>query len=305
MLLVTGGSGFLGRHVTEELDKRGIKYFAPDSRLLNLTNKFKLNKVGHYYTWPQKYPIDKFDAILHLAAVCGGIKANSNNPATFLDSNVRMATNVYALAQKLNINVYAVGSTCSYPVNTPIPFKETDFWNGYPEATNAPYGLAKKILYMYSKTYREQYNIKGAYFIPANMYGEYDNFDLQTSHVIPALIRKFSTHKKAELWGTGKVTREFLYAKDCARALVDAYEMKLDEEMPINLGTSEEISIEDLANKIVKLTGFNRDWYFNGELDGQPRRKLDCTRAFDILGWKASTSLDQGLEQTLKYYKNK
>ena len=199
---------------------------------------------------------------------------------------------------------------CAYPKHCPVPFKEDDLWKGMPEETNAPYGIAKRHLYMMGKTYREQYGIKGAHLIPVNMYGPYDHFDLVNSHVIPALINKFVNARDKELpevpvWGTGEATREFLHARDCARAIKMAVTERLDYELPINIGTGSDISIKELAHLIKKLTGYDGNIKLTGEVsDGQPKRMLDVSRAKEILGFEADITLEDGLKETIEWYEN-
>jgi GDP-L-fucose synthase len=248
-----------------------------------------------------------------MAAVCGGILANKNSPADFLHKNLDMASNIFHAARKVGCrNVYTLGSVCAYPKHCKTPFMEEDLWNGYPEETNAPYGIAKRTLLMLGNTYREQYGIGGAHLIPVNMYGEHDHFDPVNSHVIPALIRKFDDavtngKKMVECWGTGQATREFLYAGDAAQAIVKAVESGLSTDLPINLGRGEDISIKDLALLIGKLTGFDADdavIKFNGEVsDGQPKRLLSTYRASKLLGWTAGTHLEDGLRCTIDWYR--
>lgn len=301
-ILVTGGSGFLGHHVIPTL-----KHFdcanticAPSSKELNILDRDQCSNVVNQF---------KPDIILHMAAKCGGILANKNSPAEFLRDNTQMALNVYEMAREGNVQkVYALGSVCAYPKFCPIPFKEDDIWNGAAEETNFPYGQAKRTLLMLSQTYRQQYGIGGAHLIPVNMYGEYDNFDPTNSHVIPALIRKFTyawQHNlpTVECWGTGEATREFLYAGDTAVAIFKAINMNLDTALPINLGVGQDISIRELAYYLKNLTQYKGEIVFTGEVsDGQPKRILDVSRAKEILGWRAETSLEEGLRRTLRWF---
>ncbi len=301
-LLVTGGTGFLGKHIANVLfDSSFIQHkWMPNSQQLNLNSPECIWSMSQY----------RPDVILHMAAVCGGILANKNSPADFLHKNIDMASNVFKYARDFNVkHVYTLGSVCAYPKFCPIPFKEDDLWNGYPEETNAPYGMSKRLLLMLGQTYRQQYGIGGAHLIPVNMYGEHDHFDLTNSHVIPALIRKFDdaiTQGKNHIscWGTGNATREFLYAGDCAEAIVRAIEHKLDTDLPINLGVGKEVSILDLSALIGELMGFKGRILFNTDtLDGQPRRMLDVTRAKQLLSWEARTSLQTGLKRTIEWYR--
>src|SRR5579864_7975241 len=249
-ILVTGGHGFLGKHVTEKLKEVRNQFPAvciPNRQWLDLDDRnavvSKLRATNFH----------EGDIILHMAAVCGGILANKNSPADFLHKNVDMTSNIFHAAKELGIKrVYTLGSVCAYPKHCPTPFKEDDIWNGYPEETNAPYGISKRIQMLMGQTYREQYGIGGAHLIPVNLYGEHDHFDPTNSHVIPALIRKFEDANRqglgsVKLWGTGQATREFLYAGDAAEAIVKAVTTSFDSPLPINLGTGQDIPIEDLA----------------------------------------------------------
>jgi len=236
--------------------------------------------------------------------------ANKNSPADFLRDNTQMALNIYEAAREHHIKyVYSLGSVCAYPKYCPIPFREDDIWNGAAEETNFPYGQAKRTLLMLGQTYRQQYQLGGAHLIPVNMYGEYDNFDLTNSHVIPALIRKVHHASKnhlptVECWGTGEATREFLYAGDAAEAIVKAINMQLDTNLPINLGTGTDISIKELAVLIATLMDYKGELVFTGEVsDGQPKRVLDVSRAKKILDWKANTSFLEGLLRTISWYR--
>lgn len=303
-ILVTGGTGFLGKHVQEAFKNSQHELWFPNSKKLPLTSRDCAWDIIGY----------KPDVILHMAALCGGILANQNSPADFLHKNVDMGSNIYHCASILkrrvtDVKVYTLGSVCAYPKFCPAPFKEDDLWNGYPEETNAPYGMSKRLLLMLGQTYREQYGIGGAHLIPVNLYGEYDHFDPTNSHVIPALIRKVQyalDHNKAtvECWGTGEATREFLYAGDAAEAIVKAIDTQLDTSLPINLGTGVDISIKDLAILIATLMDYKGELVFTGEVsDGQPKRVLDVSRAKKILGWKANTSFLEGLLRTISWYR--
>lgn len=303
-ILVTGGTGFLGKHVQQAFSKSNNELWFPSSKDLNL-----LDSHASMYAISQIKP----DAILHMAAVCGGILANKNSPADFLHKNLDMASNIFHAAVKAGCkNVYTLGSVCAYPKFCKAPFIEDNLWDGYPEETNAPYGVAKRVLLMLGNTYRQQYGIGGAHLIPVNMYGEHDHFDLVNSHVIPALIRKFDNavtagQKMVECWGTGQATREFLYAGDAATAIVKAVESGLSTDLPINLGMGKDISIKDLALLMAKLTGFDAPdaiIKFNGEVsDGQPKRLLSTYRASSVLGWTASTTLEDGIKRTIEWYR--
>lgn len=304
MIVVTGAgpNGFLGHHVRKEFKSRDLKEkvkFVGSE--FDLTNSDRARELFSLY---------RPSIFIHMAAVCGGILANKMSPATFLHANTAMNLNVYECARDFECSrVYTLGSVCSYPKFCPVPFKEDNLFNGFPEETNAPYGLAKRHLYMMGKTYREQFNIRGAHLIPVNLFGEKDHFDLTNSHVIPALINKFLdpkniASKKVHCWGTGAATREFVYAGDVARAIVDVAIQNLDIEDPINIGTGQDISIKDLAHLIGKLTNFDGDIIFTGEVsDGQPKRRLDVSRAKEVLGFEAKVSLEEGLKKTIKWYK--
>jgi len=299
-VLITGAHGFLGRHVVHKFIEQDLNILTPRSSELNLLD------VSQVLSYIKKH---RPNVILHMAAICGGILANKNSPADFIHLNTKMTSNIFDAVQKYNTEyVYTLGSVCSYPKHCSIPFKEDDIWNGYPEETNAPYGIAKRLQMSMQQAYRAQYNTKGAHLIPVNMFGESDHFDLINSHVIPALIRKFShavdnDMPVVECWGTGEATREFLYAGDCADALVKAVISKLDTELPINLGTGESISIHDLAHMIGRLSGFAGEIKFTGEVsDGQPKRQLDVSRAKEILGFEAKTNLMVGLVKTICWY---
>jgi GDP-L-fucose synthase len=302
-ILVTGGTGFLGKHIMPKLQTSGQDVWAPSSKELDLSD------------WEESYDaMLRFqpDTILHMAALCGGILANKNSPADFLHKNLDMASLIFHTAKLTGCKrVYTLGSVCAYPKFCLTPFNEDELWNGYPEETNAPYGIAKRVQMLLGQTYREQYGIGGAHLIPVNLYGEYDHFDPTNSHVIPALIRKFEEANRqgrgsVKLWGTGKATREFLYAGDAAEAIAKAVLTGFDSPQPINLGTGQDISIEDLAYLIEKLTN-SRSLYiqFTGEVsDGQPKRMLDVSRAKELLGWTAQTSFEEGLRRTIDWYRS-
>ena len=298
-IFITGGTGFLGKHVFEEFSKN--ETFAPSSKEVDCLEAKELNYFVYKY---------KPDVILHMAASCGGILANQNSPADFLRDNTQMALNIYEAARNNDIKyVYSLGSVCMYPKFCPVPFKEDDIWNGPAEETNFPYGQAKRTLLMLSQTYRNQYEIKGAHLIPVNLYGPYDHFDLTNSHVIPALINKFTNASKnnlpfVECWGSGEATREFLFAEDAAEAISKTVLTGFDSNLPINLGTGTDISIKDLASLIKELTEFKGDIKFTGEVsDGQPKRLLDVSRAKKLLNWTAKTSLRKGRQwRTARFF---
>jgi GDP-L-fucose synthase len=303
-ILITGGTGFLGKHLLPKLQSHGYDIWAPSSKELDLLdNEQAFHQIYSY----------KPDIILHMAAICGGILANKNSPADFLHKNVDMASVVFHAAKEIKCQrVYTLGSVCAYPKFCPTPFKEENLWNGYPEETNAPYGMAKRLQLLLGQTYRQQYGIGGAHLIPVNMYGEYDHFDLTNSHVIPALIHKFdlgNMHKRpfVPCWGTGEATREFLYAGDAADAITKVITTDFDSPLPINLGTGKNISIKELASLIGRLMNYQEEIRFTEEVsDGQPDRLLDVSRAKELLGWTAQVSLKEGLKRTIEwYYQNK
>lgn len=297
---VSGGRGFLGSFVAEKLWEQGCsEVFVPRSQRYDLREKEQALRL---------FEDARPDVFIHLAAVVGGIGANRKNPGRFFYENAMMGLNVIEAARLRGVEKFVcAGTICSYPKFTPVPFREEDFWNGYPEETNAPYGLAKKVLLVQLQAYREQYGMKGIYLTPVNLYGPRDNFDLETSHVIPALIRKCWEAKRARAgtitaWGTGEATREFLYVKDAAEAIVLAAE-KYDKPELVNLGSGEEISIRELVELIRELVGYEGavDWD-RTKPDGQPRRCVDTTRAWREFGWRAKTRLREGLERTVAWY---
>ncbi|HWL93494.1 MAG TPA: GDP-L-fucose synthase, partial [Phycisphaerae bacterium] len=254
------------------------------------------------------YAALKPSVVIHLAAEVGGIGANQANPGRFFYSNLAMGLHLIEHARRNNIKKFVqIGTVCSYPKFTAVPFREDDLWIGYPEETNAPYGVAKKALLTMLQAYRAQYGLNGIYLIPVNLYGPHDNSDPQTSHVIPAMIRRFLEAKKTgaprvELWGTGNASREFLYVEDCAKAIVTATQ-KYESAEPVNLGTGEEITIRDLAEKIRAIVGYEGEITWDAtKSDGQPRRRLDTSRAVASFGWHAETSLNFGLRRTVDWY---
>lgn len=298
-ILITGANGFLGKHIIPLLNN--IQIFIPSSSEFDLTNREQIINSSIWKNHP--------DVILHMAALCGGILANKNSPADFLHKNADMASNIFYAAKEFGCTkIYTLGSVCAYPKFCPVPFKEDNLWNGYPEETNAPYGMAKRFLLMLQQTYREQFGFSGCHLIPVNLYGEYDHFNLTNSHVIPAMIRKFSdaiknNSKYIECWGTGDATREFLYAGDAAIAIVKAITSNIDYPLPINLGTGKDISIRDLAYLIKKIFKYNGEIIFNKDSsNGQPKRMLDVSRAKEILDWEAITNLENGLIKTINWF---
>ena len=299
-VLVTGGSGFLGHPVGEELKRRGATTIhTPRSREFDLRDQGQVQQCLRQ---------TKPDLIIHLAAVVGGIGANRKHPGSFFYDNAVMGIHLMEEARRLGVaKMTVVGTICAYPKFTPVPFLEDNLWNGYPEETNAPYGLAKKMMHVQSQAYRQEYGFNSIYLLPVNLYGPRDNFDPESSHVIPALIRKAieareSGAREMPCWGTGQATREFLYVEDCARAIVQASEVYNDSE-PVNLGSGMEISIKDLSIKIAKLCGFTGSLIWDTtKPDGQPRRCLDTRRALDKFGFQAQTDFTDGLRRTIDWY---
>jgi GDP-L-fucose synthase len=295
-VVVTGGAGFLGSFVVEKLRERGAREIVvPRSKEYDLVQGDAVRGL---------LADAKPDLVLHLAAQVGGIGANRENPGRFFYENAMMGIQLLHEAWRAGVKkLVALGTVCAYPKFCPVPFKESDLWNGYPEETNAPYGIAKKILGVQSAGYREQYGFNSVVLYPVNLYGPRDNFDLHTSHVIPAMLRKFDEAKRAGraevvLWGDGSPTREFFYVEDCAEGLLLAAE-RYDSSEPVNLGSSEEISIKDLATKISKLVGYTGKIVWDTtQPNGQPRRKLDISRARERFGFEARVSLDEGLRRT-------
>jgi len=297
-IVVTGGNGFLGRHLLEKIkSKKPKSIFVPERSKYDLRQYQDCLKVAK-----------KGDVIIHLAANVGGIGYNREFPADLFEDNLLMGTFMMKAAREAKVEKYvALGTICAYPKFTPVPFKEENLWNGYPEETNAPYGLAKKMQLVQSSSYRQQYGFNSIFLLPVNLYGPGDNFDLASSHVIPALIRKFiEADKKGEkevvVWGTGKASREFLYVEDAAEGIIKATE-KYNKSEPVNLGAGFEITIKDLANLIKKLTGFKGKIVWDREKpDGQPRRMLDVSKAKKEFGFRASTSFEKGLKKTINWY---
>jgi len=299
-VVVTGGAGFLGSYVVEKLGERGCKeIFVPRSKEYDLREKEAIIRM---------YEDFKPDIVIHLAAVVGGIGANRKNPGKFFYDNAIMGIQLIEYARRYGVEKFVcVGTVCAYPKYTPVPFKEDDLWNGYPEETNAPYGLAKKMLLVQLQAYRQQYGFNGIYLLPANLYGPRDNFDPETSHVIPALIKKCvdakrKGEKKIVVWGSGEPSREFLYVEDAAEGILLAAE-KYNGPEPVNLGTGKEIKIKELVRLIMELTGFDGEVEWDRtKPDGQPRRCLDTSRAKRAFGFEAKTDLRDGLRRTIEYY---
>jgi GDP-L-fucose synthase len=300
-VLVTGGGGFLGRALVTALACRApAKILAPRASELDLRER---DCVRAYLAK------EKPDLIVHLAAVVGGIGANRAHPGLFFYENAIMGIQLIEEARRAGIGKFVcLGTICAYPKLTPVPFKEEDLWNGYPEETNAPYGLAKKMLLVQLQAYREEYGFRGIYLLPVNLYGPGDHFDLETSHVIPAMIRKFleareSGAREVVLWGDGSPTREFLYVEDAAEGILSAAE-RYDGVAPVNLGSGEEISIRDLASLVARETGFGGGIRWDAsQPNGQPRRKLDVSRAEELFGWKSQTPFSEGLRRTIDWYR--
>ena len=297
---VTGGAGFLGRYVVEKLRQRGCKnVFIPRSKDYDFVQMDAVKRL---------YKDAKPDIVIHLAAQVGGIGANRENPGKFFYDNLMMGAQLMEIGRQEKIEKFvAIGTVCAYPKFTPVPFKEEDLWNGYPEETNAPYGLAKKMLLVQSQSYRQQYGFNSIYLLPLNLYGPGDNFDYSSSHVIAAIIRKIyeaqkQSKKYIEVWGTGKATRGFLYVEDAAEGILLAAE-KYNKSDPVNLGTEIEISIKDLGELIAKLTDFKGEIRWDStKPDGQPRRCLDTKKAEKEFGFKAETLFVEGLKKTIEWY---
>lgn len=320
-VLVTGGAGFLGSYVVEKLRERDCRdIFIPRSKDYNLVEMEAVKRL---------YLDSKPDIVIHLASVVGGIGANRANPGKFFYDNLMMGVQMMEVGRQVGLEKFvAIGTVCAYPKFTHVPFKEENLWDGYPEETNAPYGLAKKMLLVQSQAYRQQYGFNAIYLLPVNLYGPRDNFDLESSHVIPALIKRFIDVKVSEsgkervvnditagcilptsdstptvvVWGTGKPTREFIYVEDAAEGILMATE-KYNKPDPINLGAGFEISIKDLVELIAKLTNFKGEIVWDASKpNGQPRRKLDISRAEQEFGFRAPTPLEEGIKKTIEWY---
>ena len=301
---MTGGAGFLGTHIVKNLlDKRGVladQIFIPRSEDFDLRIFSNCQKAT-----------ENVDVIIHLAARVGGIGFNQKYPGTLFFDNIIMGTQLMEAARLAKVEKFVqLGTVCAYPKFTPVPFKEEDLWNGYPEETNAPYGIAKKALLVMAQAYRQQYGMNIIYLLPVNLYGPGDNFDLESSHVIPALVKKFTNalqneEKQVIIWGTGKASREFLYVEDAAEGIIAATE-KYDKPAPVNLGSGSEVTIKELVNLIAKFTKFEGQIIWDtSRPDGQPRRCLDTTKAKVEFGFEAKTRLEEGLSKTIDWYKNK
>ncbi|MCB8920925.1 MAG: GDP-L-fucose synthase [Ardenticatenaceae bacterium] len=305
-VIVTGGAGFLGSFVVDKLTERGaVEIVVPRTADYDLT---QLEAVKQLFrdTSRKGQPVD---TIIHLAARVGGIGANRANPATFFYDNLMMGAQLMHESYLRGVPKFvAIGTVCAYPKFAPVPFKEDDLWNGYPEETNAPYGLAKKMMLVQSQTYRQQYGYNSIFLLPVNLYGPGDNFDLETSHVIPALIRKcVEAQERGDdhivAWGDGSPTREFLYAADAAEGILLAAE-RYNESLPVNIGSAFEISIKELLETIVELTGFKGEIRWDtSKPNGQPRRKLDTSRAKELFGFESQTSFAEGLQRTIDWYR--
>jgi GDP-L-fucose synthase len=295
-VMVTGGSGFLGSHLVERLEAEAHEVFVPRSADYDLTRAEEAARA---------FRDCEPEVVVHAAALAGGIGANRAAPGRFWYANLLMGTHVLEQSRLAGVRkLVLIGTICAYPKLTPVPFREEDLWNGYPEETNAPYGIAKKALLAGAQAYREQYGLNATYLLPVNLYGPRDNFDLETSHVIPALIRKMdAAREEVVLWGDGSPTREFLHVEDCAEGIALALE-RYDGADPINLGSGEEISIRDLAALVAELTGFRGQIVWDpSKPNGQPRRRLDTSKAEALFGFRARTSLRDGLERTIAWYR--
>jgi len=300
-ICVTGGAGFLGTHLIEDLRSRGAKnIFIPTIEKYNLVDPDAIR---------QMLADSQPDIIIHLAAHVGGIGANREHPAEFFYDNLMMGVQLMHQAYETGVEKFvAIGTVCAYPKFTPVPFKEDDLWIGYPEETNAPYGLAKKMLLVQSQAYRDQYGFNSIFLLPVNLYGPGDNFDPRTSHVIPALIRKcIEAQEQGEdhivVWGDGSPTREFIYVEDAAHGIALATE-RYNESEPVNIGSGFEISIKDLVEKIARMTGFDGDLVWDtSKPNGQPRRALDTSRAKEKFSFEAQTDFDEGLQKTINWYR--
>lgn len=300
-VMVTGGAGFLGTHLVDELNRRNdqVEIFVPRSEEYDLRKRSDIRRA-----LSDSNP----DIVIHLAATVGGIGANRENPGKYFYENAIMGIELMEQARQFGVDKFTIlGTICSYPKHTSVPFSEEDLFEGYPEETNAPYGIAKKALLTQSRSYRKQYGFNSIYLMPVNLYGPRDDFDLEASHVIPAIIRKCVQARERgdesiTAWGTGEPTREFLYVKDAADGILTSTE-RYNESDPVNLGSEREISIHHLIEMIIDQTGFDGEIEWDtSKPDGQPRRKLDTSRARERIGWKATTEFEEGLERTIEWY---
>ena len=299
-VVVTGGSGFLGRHVVAALETRGSTVLVPRKAQYDLTHEADVARM---------YADLKPQVVVHLAAVVGGIGANRDFPGRFFFENVMLGALTMEHARRSGVEKFVgIGTICAYPKLAPVPFLERDLWNGYPEETNAPYGIAKKMLMVQGQAYRQEYGFNAIHLLPVNLYGPHDNFDMKSSHVIPALIRKCveavdAGAPEVVCWGTGNATREFLFVEDCADAIVTATE-RYDDPEPVNIGAGFEIGIRELAELVAQLTGFTGTLTFDRtKPDGQPRRMLDVTRAANRFGFRATTDFHTGLRRTIDWFR--
>ncbi|MFD1646125.1 GDP-L-fucose synthase family protein [Haloarchaeobius litoreus] len=302
-VMVTGGAGFLGSHLVDDLESRSdtVDVFVPRSNEYDLRNREDIRRV-----------LDDSDpdVVIHLAATVGGIGANRENPGRYFYDNAVMGIELIEQARQFGVEKFTIlGTICAYPEETPVPFSEDDLFEGYPEPTNAPYGIAKKALLTQSKAYRKQYDFDSIYLMPVNLYGPRDDFDLESSHVIPAIVRKCVEARERgddsiTAWGTGEPTREFLYVEDAAEGILDATE-EYDRSEPVNLGSGMEISIRELIETIADVTDFEGDVEWDtSKPDGQMRRCLDTSRAKEYFGWEATTDFETGLEHTVEWFEN-
>jgi GDP-L-fucose synthase len=300
-LMVTGGAGFVGRRVCARLEQRGAaEVFIPRRREFDLTDPAAVARA---------YAAARPDTVIHLAAEVGGIGANRANPGRYFYANMAMGLHVTEEARRAGVEKFVqVGTVCAYPKQAPVPFREESLWDGYPEETNAPYGLAKRSLLTMLQAYRRQYGLNGIYLMPVNLYGPGDDFDLESSHVIPALIRKFVQGRAdgapaVQCWGTGRASREFLHVDDCAEAIVLATQ-RYDGPDPVNVGAAQEITIRELAELVGRLSGFEGEIEWDSSKpDGQPRRRLDTSRARELFGFEVSIALEDGLRETIEWFR--